>query len=174
MEFQYQHRKSDCVALYENQWRHLKRKQRSEYYTSIFWLLCVLALGAYVALKHDELFIAIIFGVLATIYLRQHWSFERGWKSRVDELAILLPESRVTVVLDDAGLVEVCGGIRTQIDWAEFSEYSFDQERLFLRYRNIRGLAVPLEGCSEGQLNELVAFLESHGVPKQVVKATAS
>ena len=174
MEFQYQHRKSDFVALYENQWRYLKRKQRSEYYTSIFWLLCVLAMGAYVALKHDELFIAILFGVLSTVYLRQGWSFERGWKSRVDELAILLPESRVTVVLDDSGLVEVCGGIRTQIDWAEFSEYSFDQERLFLRYRNIRGLVICLEGGHQGPRAELTSFLESHGVPKKDEEATIS
>lgn len=174
MEFQYQYRKADYSALYESHWGHLKPRQRSEYYTSIFWYMAVLGMGAYVAIKHDEVFVAAMFAVFAITHLWQGWSFERAWKVRVEEYANLHPESRVTVTLNDAELTEVCGGIRTQIPWAEFSEYSVESERLFLRYRNIRGLVIPLDGRPQEQRAELVAFLDAHGVPKKAVEATAS
>ncbi len=174
MEFQYRYRKSDYVAIYELELRPLKARRRSQYYYGIYWYLGGLALGAHVALKHDELFIAIVFAVLAVNYLQGTWSYERAWKADAESYANLNPESLVTLTLDDVGYTELLGSIRTQVGWTEFNDYLMEGDRVLLRYLKNRWLVVPLETLSQEQRNELVAFLECKGLPKRAIEATTS
>ncbi len=164
MEIHSHNTRADYQAFYEDVWCDRKKSFRSDFYQNLTWYLSVLALAAYAALQHEEIFIACVMGTLAFFYLRTNWSFEKSWEERAQEYARTGSEAPVIFKIDNESITEVCQGITITVPWEQIHEYSLNSERLILHYAIQRGLILPVRFITSDVRELIFSNLESRKI----------
>lgn len=169
MEIKYQNNRHDFKVYYESLWRKTKSSQKSDYYSNALWYLAVLGLAIFTAVKHDEGFTTCIFIVLAIIYIKQNWSFEKKWNATTELSCIGTPEVSAVLILDDTGATERFSGVQLHAPWSVIHDYTVHDQILFIRFLKNRSFIIPIRYLSSSALDELISILESHNIHKKEI-----
>lgn len=164
---------ADYRAFYEEVCVDKKKTQKHNFYQHVIWYLSVLALAAYVAFSHDEIFIGCIIIALAFFYLINNWSFARNWEKKAQEFARAGRETSVVFEINPESITEVCQGIRITVPWAQIREYSLNDQRLILHYSIHRGFILPSRFVSPEILQSILEKLKLHKAQKKAAAVTA-
>jgi hypothetical protein len=87
-------------------WAPYKEAYRKEHHLRIAWYLVAVTLGAFISVKHEEIFATAVFFTLGAYYACQQGRLESWWKATVQAGLLRQLEGECKLEVSDQGLIE--------------------------------------------------------------------